>query len=898
MTIAIDETAVIAQAATATPGVLEVPQNMPTDPAGFDATLWALLKDVRDAGVPLKGKIAEYAGFYHKTVNGSTQTLWDGATSDNKNNHDWPLSTDASFIKETPHTKMRVESSLGIIKGLYVSGDGIASGTTVVDISSSTVELSNANTSTKKKVTLTFTTQSPTTGLPLQPNKSLDKLTFLIMFRLPFSQNALNDYYGDPLSDAEKLRGTPAKNQRSWSYRANELRAGGSLKRLNQAGEQVNASNQRCDDSGASIEDAATKELSTAAAFLYYNDIGAVDLDGSVETAVKAQPLHYYLAITTEGSFLPRVTVTVTAAPEDKVIQVSSVKNIRVKNTVEFRYGTHRSQHVVEAITSTQSGTQTINSITLSGKIGFAYPVGTKIEFGADIGFRTLSLVQTPRNIYGLMGGDVATEPQAVRRRREVELGTYSAVGNTFTPDSSLSSNDGATITAELVGGLNRYYVKDTTPKIYLRLKYDAEELAANGVHTIGATVFELDDLQIKKVTTAGQDVYYAEYYKVNKTKYKFGFLGKGDLQFDNLAILDKSGVTMGWGKDIGQGLRSQYQYDIKFKILVHAPLQPATATEFVLRYKDRASAPISFSAPPKDVKTALLNLLTLKESALPSNSVTVTSVSDSGIAGYKKGWDVSIPHINMVPPDTTSKFSEIYSSNVFYQKSAEKVQNVLVETVPNILIDPPLEKDRWKLHTDVVDGTDVVAQAWDTFTKLLNDLCGGDWKLQFAVDPSPQGLTPAQQAAKDAQDTADRNDFEALLRSCYNISRGNAFLPIFNEYTFMDRFRLPDHDLLFPRWVKSVMEPTYYTPTKNKVPKDIRARMNAAESYVLMTVAYMSPGASSSSLNDAIKTKSLEKLVELVEARNPNDEHRRTTIIANLKKHFKQHLYRNIEEG
>lgn len=892
MTIAKDETAVVAQAATATPGVIEIPQNMPTVPLGFDMTLWALLKDIRDAGVPLKGKVAEYAGFYHKTVNGSIQTLWDGTTN-NKNNHDWPLSTDASFIDKTTPTKMKVESSLGIFSGLYVSGDGITSGTTVVSITGSTMTLSAANTSTKAKVTLTFTTQSPTTGLPLQPNKSLDKLTFLIMFRLPFNSNINTgfSYYGKP-DDSASTYGDPKNKTQSWTYRGNQLRVT-PLRRLNGAGEQLNADDERCDDSGNSIEDETTKELSTPAAFLYYNDIGAADLDGLVETAVKAQPLYYYLAITTEGSFLPPATVTQATAPEDSVIQVSSTKNIRIKNTVEFRYGTQRSRHVIKAITSDE----TSNSITLTGKIGFAYPVGSKIEFGADIGFRTLSVVQTPRNIYGLMGGDVTTEPLAIRRRREVELGTYSAVGNVFTPDSSMVANDAATITAELVGGVERYYIKATSPKVYVRLKYDAEELARNGVHTIGATVFELDGLRISKLTTAGQVVYYAEYYKLNNAKYKFGFLGKGDMQFENLAILDKSGVTMGWGKDIGQGLRSQYQYAIKFRILVHTPLQPPAATHFVLRYKDRASASISFSASESSVKTALLDLLMLRESALP-DSVTVTSVDDSGIAGYKKGWEISIPRTNMMPPDKTSKFSEIYSSNVFYQKGAEKVASIPIETVPNILIDPPLEKDRWKLHT-ILDknGNDSVAAAWETFTKLLKDLCGGDWKLRFAVDPSPAGLTPAQQAAKDAKDTADRNDFEALLRSCYNISRGNSFLPVFNQYTFMDRFRLPDHDLLFPSWVKYVMNPSYYTPTVKKVPSDIRSRMNAAESYVLMTVAYMTPGGSDSLLNEAIKTKSIEKLIRLVRAKNPDDPHRRETIIGNLMKHFKQHLYRNIEE-
>lgn len=67
-----------------------------------------------------------------------------------------------------------------------------------------------------------------------QPNKSIDKLTFLIMFNLAYQayeadKTANNNVYGDPL----------VTNTNCWSYLANEVRGDFSLKRLNSAGEQI-----------------------------------------------------------------------------------------------------------------------------------------------------------------------------------------------------------------------------------------------------------------------------------------------------------------------------------------------------------------------------------------------------------------------------------------------------------------------------------------------------------------------------------------------------------------------------------------------------------------------------------------------------------------------------------
>ena len=71
-----------------------------------------------------------------------------------------------------------------------------------------------------------------------------------------------------------------------------------------------------------------------------------------------------------------------------------------------------------------------------------------------------------------------------------------------------------------------------------------------------------------------------------------------------------------------------------------------------------------------------------------------------------------------------------------------------------------------------------------------------------------------------------------------------------------------------------------------------------AAEKYVLTTIAYSGNVASNTDLENAIKTKDLAKLIELVADRNKGDTFltRRSTITKNLNTHFKKALYRNIE--
>ena len=157
------------------------PDSVPGD---FDPALADLLWKVKLGGIPLMGKIAEYAGFYLK----GTDVLWD-KTSNNGNEPDKP--------------------------------------------------------------------QLPIATANKQPNKSLDKLTFLLMFILPYKTKTVppGTYYGDPLNGPHT----------TWSYLGNQLRVS-PLKRLNQAGEQVNDDKKHCDDDGVDLGD----EYDTPKAFAFY----------------------------------------------------------------------------------------------------------------------------------------------------------------------------------------------------------------------------------------------------------------------------------------------------------------------------------------------------------------------------------------------------------------------------------------------------------------------------------------------------------------------------------------------------------------------------------------------------------------------------------------------------
>lgn len=209
----------------------------------------------------LKGKIAAYAGFYldgsttpvlkyDDTTNSGTDPFYIASatftvTAAGVNNNKITLKvkvktvdkTIAEYTVKTNDTTATVAQGLTNLinipklrHGFYASVSGSAitiRATDIVGGDASDLTLSFTKTGTANgTVTTQFASSISKTN---QINRSIDKLTFYIMFRAPFKNAAYNTFYGDPLVNIAT----------SWSYAANELRVAHGLKRLNSAGEQV-----------------------------------------------------------------------------------------------------------------------------------------------------------------------------------------------------------------------------------------------------------------------------------------------------------------------------------------------------------------------------------------------------------------------------------------------------------------------------------------------------------------------------------------------------------------------------------------------------------------------------------------------------------------------------------
>ena len=209
----------------------------------------------------IKGKVAAYAGFY---LDGSNPAVLKYDATTNSGNDPFYIAS-ATFtvtaagvkgnkitlsvkIKTTNKAiaeyKVKTNDTTDIVaKGLtnninssiwthkfYASVSGsVVTIRATDDVGGSASDLTLGFTQTgtaSGAITTQFATSTSTTA---QTNRSIDKLTFYIMFRAPFKNATYNQFYGDPLVQAAN----------SWSYAANEVRAAYSLKRLNSAGEQV-----------------------------------------------------------------------------------------------------------------------------------------------------------------------------------------------------------------------------------------------------------------------------------------------------------------------------------------------------------------------------------------------------------------------------------------------------------------------------------------------------------------------------------------------------------------------------------------------------------------------------------------------------------------------------------
>ncbi len=86
-------------------------------------------------------------------------------------------------------------------------------------------------------------------------------------------------------------------------------------------------------------------------------------------------------------------------------------------------------------------------------------------------------------------------------------------------------------------------------------------------------------------------------------------------------------------------------------------------------------------------------------------------------------------------------------------------------------------------------------------------------------------------------------------------------------------------------------MKKKYYNPKKLQVSSGLYPRFNAAEKYVMMTIAYSGNLIQNSDLEEAVRTKNLPRLIKVVNDRNVSDilEHRRETITDNHGQAFQE---------
>ena len=637
-----------------------------------------------------------------------------------------------------------------------------------------------------------------------QPNKSLDKLTFLIMFILPFRTKTPTTYYGDPLDTAAT----------TWSSLANKLRLS-PLKKLNTRGEQVNAQNVHCDDAGVDLGD----EYDTPAAFKHYGFDSAVS--GVAGTAVKHTRLYVYLNLSTEGSF---------------------------------------------------SDDENDSS-------------------------NTRSVTQQPENILGLMN---TGSPGPTYKERLVQSGTY-ASSDPFAPflphfPATPADYDSQLIEQELTS--KRYYVvSKTSPadKLYLQLLQFDENLSDE--------VFELKGLKVRPAGVTNTSWFAARYYSKPHQKGddawfdNFGFDNgltglTGGVQFEKLALDGRSGMTLGWGLDLGRWWPQHY-YNINFTILIydnHA-VQTPSVTDFVLLYRGtRVSDPLSFTVSATNataVQTALVKLLELKNKAwnntnvIPHNpdTIVVNPVLSSGYPDYTKGYVVTIRRVNMT--GAVDSYHNVYAGNVFYHidESGEATANV------KLLVED--EKARFVVNPDNVDLSGQ-PKAWNEFTDLMTKFFGG----QNWLDPSHfKDLTAGHEAEEIAR-------FEELMKRSIGLQGGAAFVLIRNNRPLLKKFRLPAVADLYPRFVKHFVVPNYYDTIVKNVPAALTPRLNAAERYILLSRAYQGPTGSNQDLNKAIESKNIDALIEMAKAFNvdPKLAERKKRIVNNLNDHFRRVLYRNVE--
>ncbi len=579
----------------------------------------------------------------------------------------------------------------------------------------------------------------------------LDKLTFYVMFRLPYKDSGLNTKYTNPLG----VSGT------SWSVMGNNIRgaSGSGLKKLNQAGEQVNSSGVHCDNAGNDIS-----SYSGQNAFDYYiinnrnepetkvwKDLHYGSAELNQQAVIKAKPIYYLITILTEN------------------------------NPGNYKRAIH-------------------------------FPNNLVGDFDMD---------NKPNNINDL--------PKPVYKKRRIKLidGENQIVqpltGSTF----SIISNKKTVV--ETLG---------STPRtLNVKLYY-------SGYEDINLERFELENLKIERGVENGQPAVFATYYSP--------FPGKLRM-FEKIATPNLSGLTFGFGFDIGASQPNGYFYEIELDIL---KLNNVTG-DFKLHYGSSLSDSISFNSSNEELKTKILSLLELKEIS-NYKIIAISAITNSGVSNYTAGWRVKIQRRFVPPPgyinqpNSKSKpkihrVFRVYEHNIFYYPhDGDFAQN-------KIKILPEKEWDRWKVRSKAVT-------IYNKFETKINKIFGPD---PAAPNDPLDWLKPSRHHIG-----FSKSDFIKDIRYAFGIQAGPAATLFYNINDRLMLFQMPDFNTNYPNYYTHIFSVDYFQKAKESIDASLHDRMNLAEKFVMVMIQYQGPMTKGKrkalALESAIRTKSVNKLIEV----------------------------------
>lgn len=302
--LALDPSAQIASSTEVNDGVITIP--IPGNNPGLDGDLWTLLEAIAAAGVPLKGKIAEYAGFYNKVTATGTQPEWDPGSENG-------TAPDLSQTGASQPNKSMEKLTFMIMFRLPFTAETVEVSPGLVDPEADLVN----NRKIFKKADLTYaigafhgedspsfklcsvTRPNPVAGFDLDGQD----LWYDAATKAYYVPGAHAANFGDPLDP----------NGATWSRKANLIRQAQGLMPLNGAGEQVDSVGpgaKLVDDAGNEISFAFGQQ-SASNAYDYYeidfNDLYPGEVPRSEITSpdmidvIRKTPLYYFLTVFTEN---------------------------------------------------------------------------------------------------------------------------------------------------------------------------------------------------------------------------------------------------------------------------------------------------------------------------------------------------------------------------------------------------------------------------------------------------------------------------------------------------------------------------------------------------------------------------------------------------------------------